>query len=66
MRRILTLILLLTLEFRLECLIATGDETCDAGDLELIQHMNVDMLKLTRLLNGNASSLRLYDSRSVS
>jgi hypothetical protein len=37
---------------RLECLIASGDETCEAGDLDLIQHMNVDMLKLTRLLNG--------------
>ncbi|CAF4024493.1 unnamed protein product, partial [Rotaria sp. Silwood1] len=36
----------------LECLIASGDETYDAGDLDLIQHMNVDMLKLTRLLNG--------------
>jgi hypothetical protein len=39
-------------KFRLECLIASGDETCEAGDLDLIQHMNVDMLKLTRLLNG--------------
>ena len=38
--------------FRLECLIASGEETCEAGDLDLIQHMNVDMLKLTRLLNG--------------
>ncbi len=33
-------------------MIASGDETCEAGDLDLIQHMNVDMLKLTRLLNG--------------
>ena len=41
--------------FRLECLIASGDETCEAGDLDLIQHMNVDMLKLTRLLNGKIS-----------
>jgi hypothetical protein len=40
------------LNIRLECLIASGDETCEAGDLDLIQHMNVDMLKLTRLLNG--------------
>ncbi|CAF3618613.1 unnamed protein product, partial [Rotaria sp. Silwood2] len=35
----------------LECLIASDDEICEAGDLDLIQHMNVDMLKLTRLLN---------------
>ena len=38
--------------FRLECLIASGDETCETGDLDLIQHVNVDMVKLTRLLNG--------------
>ncbi|CAF1610238.1 unnamed protein product, partial [Didymodactylos carnosus] len=25
---------------RLKCLIASGDETCEAGDLDLIQHMN--------------------------
>ena len=43
--------------FRLECLSASGDETCEAGDLDLIQHMNVDMLKLTRLLNGKIENL---------
>ena len=43
---------------RLECLIVSGDETCEAGDLDLIQHMNVDMLKLTRLLNGEAIARR--------
>ncbi|CAF1273405.1 unnamed protein product [Rotaria sordida] len=44
---------------RLECLIATGDETYEAGDLDLIQHMNVDMLKLTRLLNEEVQKWRL-------
>jgi hypothetical protein len=43
--------------FRLECLIASDDETCEVGDLNLIQHMNVDMLKLTRLLNGKIFNL---------
>ncbi|CAF4453142.1 unnamed protein product, partial [Adineta steineri] len=43
----------------LECLIASGDETCEAGDLDLIQHMNVDMLKLTRLLNEEVQKWRL-------
>ncbi|CAF2935258.1 unnamed protein product [Rotaria sp. Silwood2] len=44
---------------RLECLIASGDETYEAGDLDLIQHMNVDMLKLTRLLNEEVQKWRL-------
>ncbi|CAF0862260.1 unnamed protein product [Didymodactylos carnosus] len=44
---------------RLECLIASGDETCEAGDLDLIQHMNVDMSKLTRLLNEEVQKWRL-------
>ncbi|CAF1287270.1 unnamed protein product [Adineta steineri] len=44
---------------RLECLIASGDETCEAGDLDLIQHMNVDMLKLTRLLNEEVQKWKL-------
>ncbi|CAF4510371.1 unnamed protein product [Rotaria socialis] len=44
---------------RLECLIVSGDETCEAGDLDLIQHMNVDMLKLTRLLNEEVQKWRL-------
>ncbi|CAF2701700.1 unnamed protein product [Rotaria sp. Silwood2] len=35
----------------LGCLIALVDETWKASDLDLIQHMNVDMLKLPRLLN---------------
>ena len=47
------------MEFRLECLIASGDEACEAGDLDLIQHMNVDMLKLTRLLNGKIFSSQI-------
>lgn len=41
-------------------MIASGDETCEAGDLDLIQHMNVDMLKLTRLLNGKRFFLIKY------
>ncbi|CAF1155856.1 unnamed protein product [Didymodactylos carnosus] len=44
---------------RLKCLIASGDETCEAGDLDLIQHMNVDMSKLTRLLNEEVQKWRL-------
>jgi hypothetical protein len=49
---------------RLECLIASGDETCEAGDLDLIQHMNVDMLKLTRLLNGKRVFVYLLNEYS--
>ncbi|CAF1066978.1 unnamed protein product [Adineta ricciae] len=44
---------------RLECLIVSGEETCEAGDLDLIQHMNVDMLKLTRLLNEEVQKWKL-------
>ncbi|CAM4874212.1 unnamed protein product [Rotaria socialis] len=43
---------------RLESLITSGDETYEAGDLDLIQHMNVDMLKLTRLLNEKVQKWR--------
>ena len=50
------------MNFRLECLIASGDETCEAGDLDLIQHMNVDMLKLTRLLNGKEYIRFLFET----
>jgi hypothetical protein len=32
----------------------------EAGDLDLIQHMNVDMLKLTRLLNGKIFNLLIW------
>ncbi|CAF1380764.1 unnamed protein product [Didymodactylos carnosus] len=45
--------------FKTECLIASGDETCEAGDLDLIQHMKVDMSKLTRLLNEEVQKWRL-------
>ena len=44
---------------RLESLIAQGDEACETTDLDLIQHMNVDMLKLTRLLNEEVQKWRL-------
>ena len=42
---------------RLESLNLTGDENCETGDLDLIQHMNIDMMKLTRLLNGMWNTL---------
>ncbi|XP_030848330.1 neurofibromin isoform X1 [Strongylocentrotus purpuratus] len=36
---------------RLDALSKSSDETCDESDIELIQHINVDCARLTRLLN---------------
>lgn len=37
---------------RLQELAKSGDENADYSDIELIQHINVDVYRLTRLLNG--------------
>ncbi|XP_071499783.1 neurofibromin-like [Diadema antillarum] len=36
---------------RLDALSKSSDESCDESDIELIQHINVDCARLTRLLN---------------
>lgn len=38
---------------RLQELVKCGDENVDYSDIELIQHINVDVCKLIKLLNGN-------------
>lgn len=38
--------------FRLTNLAGVNDDQIDLSDLELIQHINVDMLRLIKLLNG--------------
>lgn len=38
---------------RLQELAKCGDENADYSDIELIQHINVDVYRLTKLLNGN-------------
>lgn len=38
---------------RLQELANCNEETSDFSDIELIQHINVDVDRLTRLLNGN-------------
>lgn len=40
---------------RLQELAKCGDENVDYSDIELIQHINVDVCKLIKLLNGNFS-----------
>lgn len=42
---------------RLQELAKCGDETADYSDIELIQHINVDVYRLTKLLNGSSSYL---------
>lgn len=39
---------------RLQELAKCGDENADYSDIELIQHINVDLCRLTKLLNGNS------------
>lgn len=38
----------------LESLTKTSDEACDESDIELIQHINVNLERLIKLLNGRS------------
>ena len=38
---------------RLVTLSTCNDDPSDLSDLELIQHMNMDLARLSKLLNGN-------------
>ena len=39
--------------YRLMTLSAVSEDQSDLSDLELIQHLNVDVTRLTKLLSGN-------------
>ena len=41
--------------------LAQVEEIADMSDLELIQHMNMDLCRLTKLLNGNVNIVLLLD-----
>ena len=42
---------------------SSGDQdVSDCTDLELIQHINVDCSRLTKLLNGKLSAIPVYNT----
>jgi predicted RNA-binding protein with EMAP domain len=42
----------LTFQYRLQELSSSNEENPDLSDIELIQHINVDTIRLIKLLNG--------------
>lgn len=45
---------------KLQELSTSTEENPDYTDLELIQHINVDVVKLTRLLNGKEKKMTVF------
>ncbi len=42
----------MTFQYRLQELSSSNEENPDLSDIELIQHINVDTIRLIKLLNG--------------